>query len=94
MTTTQQPVWTDAYGGDDPIQPYRGNPQLGNLATPINSSGLVKTYIKQPARLPSRPIPPFCGGWKSAWPTAISWWGLRWSSVLYEKPPTGPISAD
>ena len=61
MTTTQQPVWTDAYGGDDPIQPYRGNPQLGNLATPINSSGLVKTYINNlPAYRPG--LSPFLRG--------------------------------
>jgi photosystem I subunit 11 len=61
MTTTQQPVWTDAYGGDDPIQPYRGNPELGNLATPINSSGLVKTYINNlPAYRPG--LSPFLRG--------------------------------
>ncbi|MEM8502832.1 MAG: photosystem I reaction center subunit XI [Cyanobacteria bacterium P01_D01_bin.1] len=36
---------SNAYISDDPIQPYQGNPQLGNLATPINSSTLAKAYI-------------------------------------------------
>ena len=43
------------------FQPYRGNPQLGNLATPINSSGLVKTYINNlPAYRPG--LSPFLRG--------------------------------
>lgn len=36
---------SDAYISNDPIQPYQGNPQLGNLATPINSSNLAKAFI-------------------------------------------------
>ncbi len=36
---------SDAYISDDPIQPYQGNPQLANLATPINSSDLAKSFI-------------------------------------------------
>ncbi|MEO0490061.1 MAG: photosystem I reaction center subunit XI [Cyanobacteria bacterium P01_A01_bin.123] len=45
MTSTQNPAWADAYTQEDPIQPYLGDPQLGNLATPLNSSSLVKAYI-------------------------------------------------
>lgn len=61
MTTTQVPPWADAYANDDMIQPYQGNPQLGNLATPINSSNLVKTYINNlPAYRPG--LSPFLRG--------------------------------
>ena len=61
MTSTQKPAWADAYGKDDPIQPYQGNPCLGNLATPINNSGLVKAYINNlPAYRPG--LSPFLRG--------------------------------
>lgn len=63
MTTTSQPDWADAYSSssEDPIQPYQGNPCLGNLATPINSSGLVKAYINNlPAYRPG--LTPFLRG--------------------------------
>jgi photosystem I subunit 11 len=61
MTSTQQPRWADAYDKDDLIQPYQGNPQLGNLATPINSSGLVRAYINNlPAYRPG--LSPFLRG--------------------------------
>ncbi|MBE9078947.1 photosystem I reaction center subunit XI [Romeria aff. gracilis LEGE 07310] len=61
MTPTQSPAWADAYGKDDPIQPYKGNPQLGNLATPLNSSNWVKVYINNlPAYRPG--LSPFLRG--------------------------------
>jgi photosystem I subunit 11 len=61
MTSTPSSVWADAYDQDDPIQPYLGDPQLGNLATPINSSGLVKAYINNlPAYRPG--LSPFLRG--------------------------------
>lgn len=61
MTSAQPSAWADAYDYDDPIQPYQGNPQLGNLATPINSSGLVKAYINNlPAYRPG--LSPFLRG--------------------------------
>lgn len=34
-----------AYKKGDLIQPYKGDPFLGNLATPINSSPIVKAFI-------------------------------------------------
>ena len=59
MSTT--PTWSDAYSKDDPIQPYRNNPWLGNLATPINSSKLAKAYINNlPAYRPG--LTPFLRG--------------------------------
>ncbi len=52
---------SDAYISTDPIQPYQGNPQLGNLATPINSSALVRAYINNlPAYRPG--LTPFLRG--------------------------------
>ena len=61
MTTTPKPSWTEAYAQADPIQPYLGNPCLGNLATPINSSALVKAYINNlPAYRPG--LTPFLRG--------------------------------
>jgi photosystem I subunit 11 len=61
MTSTQSPTWANAYSGDDPIGPYLGNPQLGNLATPLNSSSWVKAYINNlPAYRPG--LSPFLRG--------------------------------
>ena len=61
MSTTPKPSWSDAYGKPDLIQPYRGNPWLGNLATPINSSSLAKAYINNlPAYRPG--LTPFLRG--------------------------------
>lgn len=62
MPTTTKAAWAaDAYIADDPIQPYQGNPQLGNLATPINNSSLVKAYINNlPAYRPG--LTPFLRG--------------------------------
>ena len=61
MTDTSQPAWADAYSQEDFIQPYQGNPWLGNLATPINSSGWVKAYINNlPAYRPG--LTPFLRG--------------------------------
>ncbi|MGF1567446.1 MAG: photosystem I reaction center subunit XI [Nodosilinea sp.] len=63
MTTTSTPAWADAYAdaANDPVQPYLGQPWLGNLATPINSSSLVKTYINNlPAYRPG--LSPFLRG--------------------------------
>lgn len=61
MPLSQQPMPSDLSSKDDPIQPYLGNPQLGNLATPINSSPLVKAYINNlPAYRPG--LTPFLRG--------------------------------
>ena len=61
MTSPQKPAWANAYRGEDPIQPYLGDPQLGNLATPVNSSNWVKTYINNlPAYRPG--LSPFIRG--------------------------------
>ena len=61
MSTTPKPIWSDAYSQTDPIQPYQGNPWLGNLATPINSSSLAKAYINNlPAYRPG--LTPFLRG--------------------------------
>lgn len=61
MTTSDTPVWADAYDYDDIVQPYQGDPQLGNLATPVNSSNLVKAYINNlPAYRPG--LSPFLRG--------------------------------
>ncbi|ASC70163.1 Photosystem I reaction center subunit XI [Halomicronema hongdechloris C2206] len=61
MTNTETSTWVDAYDQKDIIQPYRGNPELGNLATPVNSSNLVKTYINNlPAYRPG--LTPFLRG--------------------------------
>ena len=61
MTNTPQPSWADAYSEEDLVQPYQGNPCLGNLATPINNSGLVKAYINNlPAYRPG--LTPFLRG--------------------------------
>lgn len=35
----------DAYQDSDLIQPYKGDPTLGNLSTPINDSRLAKAFI-------------------------------------------------
>ncbi|MGD1907176.1 MAG: photosystem I reaction center subunit XI [Leptolyngbyaceae cyanobacterium] len=61
MTNTAQSAWADAYSQEDFIQPYQGNPCLGNLATPINSSGWAKAYINNlPAYRPG--LTPFLRG--------------------------------
>ncbi|MEO1095021.1 MAG: photosystem I reaction center subunit XI [Cyanobacteria bacterium J06638_28] len=61
MTDTSQPIWANAYSPDDPVQPYQGNPCLGNLATPINNSDWVKAYINNlPAYRPG--LTPFLRG--------------------------------
>ena len=61
MVTTTKPTGSDAYFEDDPIQPYRGDPCLGNLETPVNSSNLVKAYINNlPAYRPG--LTPFLRG--------------------------------
>lgn len=63
MTSTPATTGTlaDLSGNNDPIGPYKGDPQLGNLATPINSSSLVKVYINNlPAYRPG--LTPFLRG--------------------------------
>ncbi len=61
MTSTETSTLADAYEHEDIIKPYLGNPQLGNLATPINSSSLVKAYINNlPAYRPG--LSPFLRG--------------------------------
>ncbi|MEM1307893.1 MAG: photosystem I reaction center subunit XI [Cyanobacteria bacterium P01_D01_bin.44] len=59
--SNNSPAWADAYSQKDSIQPYLGDPCLGNLATPINSSAWVKTYINNlPAYRPG--LSPFLRG--------------------------------
>lgn len=61
MSTVPKAPWSDAYTQADPIQPYQNNPWWGNLATPINSSGLAKAYINNlPAYRPG--LTPFLRG--------------------------------
>ncbi|MEL6606168.1 MAG: photosystem I reaction center subunit XI, partial [Cyanobacteria bacterium J06614_10] len=61
MTSPQYSTWAIDAPGKDPIRPYQGNPQLGNLETPINSSSLVKAYINNlPAYRPG--LTPFLRG--------------------------------
>ena len=61
MILTPSSSQTDSNADRDPVKPYLGNPQLGNLATPINSSRLVKAYINNlPAYRPG--LTPFLRG--------------------------------
>lgn len=61
MTSPSTGSLADVYTGHDPIGPYKGDPQLGNLATPINSSSLVKAFINNlPAYRPG--LTPFLRG--------------------------------
>ncbi|MEO0397081.1 MAG: photosystem I reaction center subunit XI [Cyanobacteria bacterium P01_A01_bin.137] len=61
MSPVPESAWADAYSQSDPIQPYQGNPWVGNLATPINSSSLAKGYINNlPAYRPG--LTPFLRG--------------------------------
>ncbi len=34
------------YNEEDIIKPFKGDPQLGNLSTPINDSPLVRAFIE------------------------------------------------
>ncbi|MGJ3253402.1 MAG: photosystem I reaction center subunit XI [Elainellaceae cyanobacterium] len=44
--TTKNPIsLSEAYAGSDPVQPYNDAPWRGNLATPFNSSSIVRAYI-------------------------------------------------
>jgi photosystem I subunit XI len=59
MMTTPNPAVS---ASDDPIQPYRrGQPEWGNLSTPINDSPIVRAYIRNlPAYRPG--LTPFMRG--------------------------------
>lgn len=46
MTTSEATPLALSYGQNDPIKPYKNDPWRGNLATPINSSPIVKAYIQ------------------------------------------------
>jgi photosystem I subunit XI len=59
MTTT--PELTQIETEDDWVKPYKGDPWLGNLSTPINDSPIVRAYIQNlPAYRPG--LPPFMRG--------------------------------
>lgn len=59
MTYTQD--MESAYGQDDWVKPYKGDPWRGNLSTPINDSPIVKAYIRNlPAYRPG--LTPFLRG--------------------------------
>jgi photosystem I subunit 11 len=61
MTTTKEISAADAYAGEDPIKPYNNDPWRGNLATPFNSSNIIKTYLSNlPAYRPG--LTPFMRG--------------------------------
>lgn len=46
MTQTTTPDVTPAYAEEELIKPYKGDPCLGNLSTPINDSDLVNAFIR------------------------------------------------
>lgn len=46
MTQTTTPDIVPDYADEELIKPYKGDPCLGNLSTPINDSDLVKAYIR------------------------------------------------
>lgn len=46
MTQTTTPDIAEDYADGKLIKPYKGDPCLGNLSTPINDSELVKAYIR------------------------------------------------
>ena len=45
MTQTTTPDIVPDYADKELIKPYKGDPCLGNLSTPINDSDLVKAFI-------------------------------------------------
>jgi photosystem I subunit XI len=61
MTATHELEPITVEDEDAWVKPYRDNPWLGNLSTPINSSPLVKAYIQN---LPAyrKGLPPFMRG--------------------------------
>jgi photosystem I subunit XI len=61
MTATHELDLSAPEDEDAWVKPYKGNPWLGNLSTPINSSPLVRAYIQNlPAYRPG--LPPFMRG--------------------------------
>lgn len=64
MTSTVELETTESlypFDKNDMVQPYKGDPFLGNLSTPINDSPLVRTYIRNlPAYRPG--LTPFMRG--------------------------------
>lgn len=46
MTQTKALDIPPAYAEDELIKPYKGDPCLGNLSTPINDSDIVNLYIR------------------------------------------------
>ncbi|MGD1919940.1 MAG: photosystem I reaction center subunit XI, partial [Pleurocapsa sp.] len=46
MTQTTTPDFSQAYSERELIQPYKDDPCLGNLSTPINDSDLVRLYSR------------------------------------------------
>lgn len=46
MTQNTTAKITPAYADEELIKPYKGDPWLGNLSTPINDSDLVKGFIR------------------------------------------------
>jgi photosystem I subunit 11 len=62
MTTTTETSLTSPYDQThDMVKPYKGNPWLGNLSTPINDSPIVRAYIQNlPAYRPG--LTPFMRG--------------------------------
>jgi photosystem I subunit XI len=61
MTSTSETAVVNPYSPDDMVQPYQGDPWLGNLSTPINNSPIVNAYIRNlPAYRPG--LSPFIRG--------------------------------
>jgi photosystem I subunit 11 len=46
MTQSTTPNLSTTYADEELIKPYKGDPCLGNLSTPINDSDLVNLYIR------------------------------------------------
>ena len=46
MTSSTTPDLSPAYAEEELIKPYKGDPCLGNLSTPINDSDIVNLYIR------------------------------------------------
>ncbi|KAM3102211.1 photosystem I reaction center subunit XI [Phormidesmis sp. 146-12] len=60
MTSTQETTLSSPYE-NDPIKPYKGDPWLANLSTPINDSPIVNAFIRNlPAYRPG--LTPFMRG--------------------------------
>lgn len=45
MTQATTSNFSQAYADEELIKPYKGDPSLGNLSTPINDSDLVRAFI-------------------------------------------------